>query len=235
MKAVRPSLAPFVAQGLARALDFAEKVGILNFLGSTIRVLKVRLPRFLTPKRRYEVDESNWLVIWGRPKAITLWRVSRPIALEMIKEGREGSALGLRGVRVGIRAVAAGGRKLILFVQWGRMPKAWELSFVSKMKMMEAQGIPFPEVLKTYLPTVIGEAPSGVLLNWVGRSTRHHPKQFTNAVAEMFGKSSRSIIVGVERIADPVQMLEARTPVEPPYQSLVDAIRAADGETPTVS
>jgi hypothetical protein len=51
----------------------------------------------------------------------------------------------------------------------------------------------------------------------------------------MFGKSSRSIIIGVERIADPVQMLEARRPVEPPYQSLVDAIRAADGEIPTVS
>jgi hypothetical protein len=210
-------------------------VGILNFHRTTIRLLKVRIPKFLTPRRRYEVDESNWLVIWGRPKVIALWRVSRPVALEGVKDGRKGLVFTLRGLLAGMHAVEAGGRKLVLFIQWGRMPKAWELSFVSKMKLMEAQGIPFPEVLKTYLPTVIGEAPSGVLLNWVGRSTRHQPKRFTNAVAEMFGKSSRSIITGLEKTADPEQMLDARRPVEPPYQSLVDAIRAADGEIPAVS
>jgi hypothetical protein len=153
--------------------------------------MKVRKPRFLTPRRRYEVNESMQLVQFGRAKLSATLRF-----LE----------------------------KVVLFIEWGRVPRQWEVSFVAKMKSMEAKGISFPDVLRTYLPTVYGDAPSEVLFNWVGRKARHQPKAFVQAVSKMFGPSAKSIVGKLENVADPEAMLEARRPAELPFQSLVDAI-----------
>ena len=214
--------------------------------------MKVRLPRFLAPRRRYEVDRSHWLVKSGptmvglpfvavgtailiilregEKGAVLLTRGGRRISPGITFSGRKGGDLLTSGGGKVLSGLAAPGRKVVLFVQWRRMPKEWEVSFVKKMKWMEAQGIRFPDVLKLYLPSIIGEAPSEVLLRWVGRQTRVQPKRFVNAVREMFGKSSKSIITGLERLSDPEKILADRVPVDPPYQSLVDAIKAADGE-----
>jgi len=119
-------------------------------------------------------------------------------------------------------------RKSVLFIQWGRMPKTWELSFVAKMKSAEEQGIPFTEVLQTDLPVVLGQVPSDVLLRWVGRKARSQPKRFVKSINEMFGKSGKKIIVGLQDVLDPERMLEVQTPQEDKFQSLIDAIQQAD-------
>jgi len=193
-----------------------------------VTVLKAKRPKFLVPRRRYEFDEDLWIVKFGRPKVAPLLRVGRRAGIVALQGGEQGLSLAARGGKAFAVSSAAQGRKMILVVQWRRMPKDWELSFVDKMKSMEAMGIQFPDVLRAYLPTVLGEAPSEVMLNWVGRQTRAQPKRFVNAARKMFGKSSKSIITGLERTANPEAMLEARKPVEAPYQSLVDAIRIAD-------
>jgi hypothetical protein len=188
------------------------------------------LPGFLVPRRKYEVNKSHWLVKFGSPMIRLLFVAAGTVILLIVRGGEKGAFLLIHGGRRGLSSLAILGRKVVLFVEWRRMPKEWEVSFVNKMKSMEARGIQFPEVLKEYLPSIIGEGPSEVLLRWVGRQTRLQPKRFTNAVREMFGKSSKSIITGLERLSDPEKMIEDSRPVEPPYQSLVDAIKAADGE-----
>ena len=189
------------------------------------------MPEFLMPRRKYEVNESMWLVKFGRPKIRLMIRVGIPLGLCLASGGQRAGLLAIRWARIGASDLASQGRKVVLFVQWRRMPKDWEVSFVNKMKLMESKGIQFPEVLHTFLPSIMGEAPADVLLKWVGRRTRQQPKPFTNAVAKMFGKSARPIISGLENLADPDKMLQNHLPVEPPYQSLVEAIRAADGES----
>ena len=195
--------------------------------------LKLRLPRFLTPRRKYEVDESLWLVKFGRPKVETLLRwsrkaiaVGRSLSKTVAPRLRQMSVYG-SSIKV---SLAHQVRKPILFVQWGRMPKEWELSFVSAMKSTESQGIPFSEVLRTDLPLVLGEAPAEVLLRWVGRRARREPKHFAKAVAEMFGRSGKPIIVRLENTLDPEKMLEAHREPENPFQSVIDAIQRADAE-----
>jgi hypothetical protein len=118
--------------------------------------------------------------------------------------------------------------KTILFLQWGRMPKPWEVSFVKKMRSAESQGIPFPEVLQTNLPLVLGEVPSDVLLRWVGRKARSQPKRFAKVISKMFGPSSRRIITGLEERLDPQSMLEVHEEPEEPFQALIDSIERAD-------
>jgi hypothetical protein len=204
-------------------------------------LLKARLPKFLTPRRKYQVDESYWLVKFGKPKLQAFFRVAlpkfeaamsvaTPAGIQLVLEGRKGLILLLRGGGRSISGLGGGGRKVVIFFQWRRMPAPWELSFVGKMKSMEAQGIQFLFVLKTYLPSVMGDAPSETLLHWVGRKNRNQPKQFTNAVRKMFGKSAKPIITGLEKLADPEAILKSRIPEEAPYQSIVDAIKEADEE-----
>jgi hypothetical protein len=173
----------------------------------------MRIPRFLTPRRKYEVDESMWLVKFGRPKVAMIVRWGRtmvPLANSVQ------------------RSVVRQRHRAVLFIQWRRMPKEWELSFVSKMKSTESRGIPFPEVLHTNLPAVIGDAPSEVLLRWVGRKARSQPKRFVNAVADAFGPSGKPIIVGLEKVLDTEKMLEAHRKPEEPFQSVINAIQQAD-------
>ena len=118
--------------------------------------------------------------------------------------------------------------KTILFFQWRRMPKSWELSFVSKMKSAESQGIPFPQVLQTNLPLVLGDVPSDVLQRWVGKKARSQPKQFAKVVAKMFGPSGKRIITGLEERCSPQDMLVAHEEPEEPFQALIESIERAD-------
>jgi hypothetical protein len=112
------------------------------------------------------------------------------------------------------------------------MPKEWELSFVSKTKSLESMGIPFPEVLRTYLPSVLGEVPSDVLVRWVGRKARSQPKRFVKVVDKMFGPSGKRIITGLEGRLDPEKMLEVEKDPNEPFQSLIEAIQQADAGKP---
>jgi hypothetical protein len=165
------------------------------------------------PRRRYEVDESMWLVKVGRSRAKTLTRWG----VVFLRLG------------VGAKKKAAGeGHKFILVLQWGRMPKPWELSFVAKMRSAEALGLSFPEILRTDLPSVIGEGPSEVLLRWIGSEGRSQPKRFVKAVADNFGSSGRPIITGLERVLDPERLLDSHKTMESEFQGLIDAIREAD-------
>jgi len=206
------------------------------------RLLNWFLARFLTPRRKYEVNESMWLVQHGRPIMKALMREGLPIAKMLMRGGlivlkfglteaevivRQGPKV-IEIVRAGGRAFAHQGQMVVWFFQWRRMPKAWEISFVAKMKSMEARGIKFQDVLKTHLPVLFGDAPSEVLLRWMGRKNRTQPKRFAKAAAKMFGKSAKSIITGLENLADPDKMLEVHKEVEPPFQSLIEAIQRAD-------
>jgi len=138
---------------------------MLNSFSKKTVALKTRLPKFLVPRRKYEVDESMLIVKIGRARLLpAVNSVRRPLApaeRELVAFGHHVSA-----------AVGVELRRIVLLIQWGRIPKPWELSFVSKMKEAESQGIPFPEVLQTDLPKVLGEGPSEVLLRWVGRKAR---------------------------------------------------------------
>ena len=73
-----------------------------------------------------------------------------------------------------------------------------------------------------------GQVPSDVLLRWVGKRARSQPKRFVNTINEMFGKSGKKIIVGLQDALDPDKMLEAPKPAEEKFQSLIDAIQQAD-------
>ncbi len=192
--------------------------------------LKIHIPGFLTLRRRYEVNESLWLVKFGRPKVEWLVRDGRPFVFRLAIEGQRAAHLAVKWGHAGVSGLGARGSMVVIFLQWRRMPRDWEISFVRKMKSMEALGIKFPEVLHTYLPSVMGDAPADVLLRWVGKKSRLQPKTFANATAKMFGTSSKPIITGLEKLADPEVMYQTHLPLEPAYQSLVDAIRAADEE-----
>lgn len=193
--------------------------------------MRVRLPEFLVPRRKYEVNESMWLVKFGRPKVRLMMRVGIPLGLRIAYGGQRAGSLAIQWAMMGAAGLASQGHKIVLFSQWRRMPKDWEVSFVNKMKFIESKGIAFPEVIHTYLPSIMGEAPAEVLLKWVGRKTRQQPRPFVKAVSKMFGKSAKPIIAGLENLADPDRMLQSRVPIDPPYKSLVEAIRAADGES----
>jgi hypothetical protein len=193
--------------------------------------LRVKVPKFLTPKRKYEVNESMRLVKFGRPKVEFLIRVGRR-SLPILQLAERELLIQIRKIGPAAHstriALAREGRKPILYLQWHRMPKDWELSFVAKMKSAESKGIPFPEVLQTDLPLVLGQVPSDVLLRWVGRRARSQPKRFVNTINEMFGKSGKKIIVGLQDALDPEKMLETQEPPEEKLQSLIDAIQQAD-------
>ena len=198
--------------------------------------MKLRLPKFLVPRRKYEVNESMWLVQFGRPKVKKLIRVGQKFAPFLQPIGRE---LLILNRKMGPAAhsariiLAREGRKPIFYLQWGRVPKDWELSFVAMMRSAESRGIPFTEVLQTDLPSVLGQVPSDVLLRWVGKRARSQPKRFVNTVNEMFGKSGKKIIVGLQDTLDPDKMLEAQEPAEDKFQSVIDAIQQAEAANST--
>ena len=193
--------------------------------------LRIRLPKFLAPRRKYEVDESMGLVKFGRSHLPVFLKMGRralvygqSAGVALIPQGRKLVALGQSVGPVLVRQA----RKPVLFLQWGRIPKEWEISFVAKMKSAELRGIPFTEVLQTDLPLVLGEVPSDVLLRWVGRRARSQPKRFVKSINEMFGKSGKKIIIGLQDALDPEKMIVDQAPQEERLQSLIDAIQQAD-------
>jgi len=196
-------------------------VDTLNFLPKAWASLKAHLPKFLAPRRKYEVDESMLLVKIARSKLLPPLNPARR-ALAPVEKG-----LMIFGHYFSV-TLGHQMHNVILLIQWGRVPKAWELSFVSKMKEAESQGIPFTEVLQTSLPMVLGEAPSEVLLRWVGRKARSQPKHFAKAVSKMFGPSGRRIITGIEDRFSPQDMLATDEEPEEPFQALIDAIEKSD-------
>ena len=193
--------------------------------------LKIRLPKFLAPRRKYEIDESMGLVKFGRSNLPMLLKIGRRLLAHGRSAGVALAPQGRRLVALGRSvgpALVQSARKPVLFLQWGRIPKEWELSFVTKMKSAESRGIPFTEILQTDLPLVLGQVPSDVLLRWVGRRARSQPKRFVKSINEMFGKSGKKIIVGLQDVLDPEKMLVDQTPPEEQFQSLIDAIQQAD-------
>lgn len=117
---------------------------------------------------------------------------------------------------------------MVLLLQWGRVPKDWELAFVLKMEAAQSQGIDFRAILKADLPAVLGEVPSGVLLRWVGKKAKANPKTFVKTVNKIFGRSGRQIIVGLQEIQDQGRMVVAEKSLEEEFQPLIDAINQAD-------
>jgi hypothetical protein len=213
--------------------------------------LKARKPSFLNLKRKYEVNESAWLVQHGRPMLKVIMREGLPVLKILILGGVLVLRFGFSKIKpaflqgpkvVGAfratgRAFAHQGQMIVWTFQWRRRPKAWEISFVAKMKSMDARGIAFQDVLKKNLPVLFGDSPSEILLRWIGRKNRTQPKRFAKAAAKMFGKSAKSIITGLENLADPDKMLEVHEEAEPPFQSLIEAIQRADNmkaELPSV-
>ena len=157
--------------------------------------MKPRTPKIPKLRRKYEIDESQWIVRYWRPK---------------------------------LTRVGHGMWSIVLFVQWGRLPKSWEISFIAKMRGIEERGLTFDEVLRATLPSLVGEAPTEILRAWIGRKAWRKPDQFAKTMAKMFGTSSKSILTGVSELVDPDGMLEMKRPREPPYQSLIEAIQRSD-------
>ncbi len=119
-------------------------------------------------------------------------------------------------------------RRVALTFKWGRIPKVWELSFIDRMRNLEKEGLPFNEVLRSTLPKFFGVDPSYVLRTWIGRKARCNPERFTRSISEMFGASARNVLISLNRHVDEASMLERKTPKDPPYQSLLIAIRKID-------
>lgn len=165
-----------------------------------------RLPRSLTPRRKYEVDENNWLVIHFGPFVRRSWRFLYPLSVRAYRN--------LRIVPMAVR--------------WHRWPRAYELAFVNKMDGLRDLGIAFSDVLRATLPGLIGEAPTDVMRRWVGLKAWTDPEHFALAMDSTFGKSGKMIVTGVDRLVDPDGMLAAQQPTEPMYKSLVEAIERAD-------
>ena len=134
------------------------------------------------------------------------------------------------GFRSAGRRVAGQGENIVLFFQWGRVPKEWERLFVAKIHESEARGVPFHDIVKATLPSVIGEAPSFVLLRWVGQKGAKGPRQFVKTVEKTFGKSAKSVIVGLNRSLDPDAMLEVPEEPEEKFRAVIEAIQKADAE-----
>lgn len=188
--------------------------------------MKLKLPKALLLKRRYQVDESMWIVKFGRPKVRVLIMVGR----RAYSVGKSGTAVLAPIGGAGKRALVRGGRKTVLFFQWGRVPAEWELYFVSRMKSLEARGVTLQEILRFNLPLVIGEAPAEVLLRQIGRKARSQPKAFASTVNQMFGHSGKKLVVGLNSL-DLEAWLEDRNRVDEPWKSVVDAIQQADAKS----
>jgi hypothetical protein len=146
-------------------------------------------------KRKYEVDESYWLV---------------------------------RGFRHFVRQVPPALRIIALTVKWRRVPRPWELSFIDRMRELLRAGLTFDEILSAALPQLFGEDTSHVFRSWIGRKARQNPERFVRSVSGMFGASARSVIVSIDKLTDEANMFERKAPQEPPYQSLLEAIRKSD-------
>jgi len=148
-------------------------------------------------KRKYEVDESYWLVQRSRGF--------------------------FRDALFTLRRVA-------LTIKWGRVPKKWELTFIDRMRELEKAGLTFNEILGATLPQIFGDDTSEVLRAWIGRKARTNPERFARSVSKMFGASARNVLGSVDSLTDETSLFRKKIPEDPPYKSLLDAIRKSDEE-----
>ena len=216
-------------------------------LASMLQRFRPLLPKL---KRKYEVDESNWLVIKGR--AILAWLdadegayvhgsqsrgkvIVRGAYLRAVSLGRHayGGAVMTKGW-FGAHWPGFAGRtrfnlrRLGLTLRWRRVPATWEIRFIDRMKAAENMGVSFLDVLRDTLPAIMGIEGTRVLGYWAGKKSMVDPEAFVREMSRMFGKSSKYVVIGVFKTVDEGKILAGKTPEEPKYQSLVDAISKAD-------
>ena len=227
--------------------------GIVSSFSRLLTRVRSLLPK---PRRKYEVDESSWLVIKGRATLKWLgidagaeihgvrarawfllrWAYTHARSLGMRSlrwTGREAHEARLWfGVHwPGFAARARFGlRRARLTLRWRRVPKVWEMAFIDRMTAAEKMGIPFVQVLRDTLPGIMGIDGTRVLGYWTGSKSMLVPEVFVRETAKLFGKSSQQVVMGVFEGLDEGKLLVDLTPEEPKFQSVVDAIRRADDQ-----
>jgi len=127
-----------------------------------------------------------------------------------------------------VRELIATFRTMDIIIEWGKIPEAWELDFVTRMKNLQKQGVRFDRMLERVLPQLFGEE-SEVLTAWLGDKASRSPERFVRAVSKMWGESAHSVIISINRLAEDPSLFK-KGPVEPPYKSFLDAIKKADEE-----
>jgi hypothetical protein len=246
-----------LVESIAISASFAILGAILFYLNARAWERGSPLPklRSLLPKmKKYGVDASRWLVIKGR--ALLKWLDTDGRAY-VHSFGSHGWALIKRasartyslvrhalmwaeseakvtrrwlGVHWPVFAARArfNLRRTGLTIKWRRVPKLWEMAFIDRMKVAESMGISLPEVLRNTLPRTMGIEGTRVLGYWTGKKSMLDPETFVREMAKLFGKSSKQVVMGVFDGLDEGKILADRSPEEPKYQSLVDAINRAD-------
>ena len=224
-------------------------------IGSRLRRLPTRLiSLFPKPRRKYEVDESSWLVIktratlkWldmeegaelhgasPRVKYLLRWAYihARSLGVRFLSWAVSEAKGGWRWLGVHWPTFAArtrfGLRRVGLAFKWRRIPKVWEMAFIDRMTAAQKMGIPFVQVLGDTLPKTMGIDGTRILGYWTGKKSMLEPEVFVRETAKLFGKSSKQVVMGVFEGLDEGKLLVDLTPEEPKYQSVVDAIRRAD-------
>ena len=217
-------------------------------LDSILQRFRPLLPKL---KRRYEVDESNWLVIKGRAflawldadgSAVAGGQRSRGrvvlrrawfLAVSLGRHAYRGGAvttkrwLGIHWPGFATRA-RFNLRRMGMALRWRRVPGTWEMDFIDRMKAAESMGVPFLDVLRDTLPAIMGIEGTRVLGYWAGKKSMLDPEAFVREMSKMFGRSSKNVVMGVFKTVDEGKILARKAPEEPKFQSLVDAISKAD-------
>ncbi len=218
---------------------------------SLLLKLRSKLPRL---RRKYEVDESSWLVIKGR--AVQKWigskglqdaqggrssvwillkhaySLAHSLAVNLFRWAGMGTRATQRWMKSHWPQFAAGARfnlrRTRLTFRWRRVPKVWEMAFIDRMRAAEKRGVPFTEVLRNTLPSIMGIDGTRVLGYWTGKKSMLDPETFVRETAKLFGRSSKHVVMGVFDGLDEGKILVDNSPEEPKYQSLLDAINRAD-------
>jgi uncharacterized membrane protein len=247
-----------LVESIAISASFAILATILTYLndrawkrGTLVPKLRSLLPKM---ERKYEVDESSWLVIKGRALlkwldtdgraylhsfeshgwALIKWTCARAYSLgrHSVTWAESEAKVTRRWLGVHWPVFAAHARfslrRIGLTLRWRRVPEVWEMAFIDRMKAAEGMGISLPEVLRDTLPRIMGIEGTRVLGHWTGKRSMLDPETFVREMAKLFGRSSKQVVMAVFNGLDEGKILADRSPEEPKYQSLVDAINRAD-------
>ena len=125
-------------------------------------------------------------------------------------------------------------RLIVVTLKWGRIPQTWELDFIVRMKELQKTGVRFDRVLKTVLPQLLGDDTSVILSSWIGNKATRSPERFVRSVSKMWGSSAHSVIVSINKLTGDPNLFKT-VPLEPPIQSLLEAIKKADEAAPVVA
>jgi hypothetical protein len=191
----------------------------------------VTLPKALKLRRKYEVDENHWLVIWARPKYEKFIIRVTPKYEKLRVAVRSGELTSFRFPSFrfpSLRFPSITGwahpkyEKLHLIARFRGFPKSYESSFVLKMDRFEREGIAFIEVLRDTTPKLFGEGPAEVLRRWIGSKARRNPVKFAKTISKMFGSSAKPVLDSLQALADDKAMLAAKVEEIPPVQYLLE-------------